>query len=57
MNSRDRTLTAFSVGFLQKVGQQLVAGVGQHAFGVKLHPLQMAMFTVTQAHDLSLIHI
>ena len=35
------TLTALSLGFPQEVGQQLVALIGEHAFGVELHPLQV----------------
>ena len=45
------TLTALSLGFPQEIGQQLVAFIGEHALRVELHPLQVLMLPVPQAHD------
>ena len=50
-----QTCYGWLAGLAQKVGQQRMTLLGEHAFGVELHPLNVGEIAVAQAHDRAVV--
>ena len=51
MQNKSHPRVQSGFGFLQEVRQQLMTGIGEHAFGMELHPLHVWVPAMPQTHD------